>query len=66
MDTVCVVSMIILPDAEKPELESDFHEIGISDLSDINGFFRAKRFGVVDLWKIHSAKRYANVYPRRV
>lgn len=66
MDTVCVDSMIILPDAEKSELDSDFHENGISDLSEINGFFRAKRFGVVDLWKIHTAKRYANVYPRRV
>lgn len=23
-------------------------------------------FGIADLWKIHKAKRYANVYPRRV
>ena len=27
---------------------------------------KAKRFGVVDLWKIHSGKRYANVYPHRL
>ena len=25
-----------------------------------------KRFAIVDLWRIQSGKRYANVYPRRV
>ena len=27
---------------------------------------KTKRFGIVDLWKIHGMKRYANVYPRRI
>ena len=26
----------------------------------------AKRFGIADIWKIHSGKRYANVYPYRI
>lgn len=31
-----------------------------------DSFPAIKRFGIIDIWKIHAGKRSANVYPRRV
>ena len=66
MDTVFADSEIIVITKKRPKLE---HSINTNETAIIVKEpieVKAKRFGIVDLWKIHNGKRYANVYPRRL
>lgn len=47
----------VLPGALIEERIATDEELKPADLVTVN-----KRFGLVDLWKVHSGKRYANVF----
>lgn len=60
------IETIILPVKRNPALQKD-HAILFADEPGIPVQpVVAKPFGITDLWKIHSGKRYVNVYPSRV
>lgn len=66
MSKVTGYDAVALSEVNYSEIIEKQNLLPVFELIEPDAYVYNKRFGIVDLWKIHSGKRLANVYPRRV